>query len=71
MVIPSTGCCSFPCQEVIEGGVHYDLFDDKVKLRVYLAMLYFLACLVMGAQKKLYFLSAMNLTYFVLNQNCK
>ena len=56
---------------MIEGGVHYDLFDDKVKLRVYLAMLYLLACLVIGAQKKLYFLSAMNLTYFVLNQNCK
>ena len=37
-------------------------------------MQYFLACFVMGAQKSyviLYFLSAMNLTYFVLNQNYK
>ena len=30
---PSTGCCSFPFQEVIEGGGHYDLFDDNVKLK--------------------------------------
>ena len=37
-------------------------------------MQYFLACFVIGAQKSyviLYFPSAMNLTYFVLNQNCK
>ena len=33
MVIPSTGCCSFLCQKVIEGGVHHDLFDNNVKLK--------------------------------------
>ena len=30
---PSTGCCSFPFREVIEGGSHYDLFDNNVKLK--------------------------------------
>ena len=32
MVIPSTSSCSFPCQEVIEGGVHYDVSDNYLKL---------------------------------------
>ena len=33
MVISSTGCLSCSCQEVIEGGVHHELFDNDVKLK--------------------------------------
>ena len=33
MVIPSTGCCSYSCQEVTEGDIHYDVFDDYVELK--------------------------------------
>ena len=33
MVIPSTGFCSFPCQELIEGVVHCHVFDNYVKLK--------------------------------------
>ena len=33
MVIPSTGCSLFPCQEVIEGGVDHDVFDNYVTLK--------------------------------------
>ena len=33
MVIPSTGCCSLHCQEVVEGDIHYDEFDDYVELK--------------------------------------
>ena len=30
MVIPSTGCCLYPCQELIEG---YDVFNNYVELK--------------------------------------
>ena len=53
MVIPSTDCCSFPYQKVIEGGVHYDLFDNNIKWKGLSVNAVFLACFVMGAQKNL------------------
>ena len=58
MVIPSTGCCSFLCQKV-EGGVHYDLFDNNVKLKGLSGNAVFPCMLCCGAQKSyviLYFL---------------
>ena len=33
MVISLTGCCSYSCQEVTEGDIHYDEFDDYVELK--------------------------------------
>ena len=34
MVIPSTSCCLYSCQELIEGGVFcYDVFNNYVELK--------------------------------------
>ena len=59
MVIPLTDLCSFPCQKVIEGGVHHNLFDNNVKLGGLSGNAVFPCMLCYGAQKSyviLYFL---------------
>ena len=53
MVIPLTDLCSFPCQKVIEGGVHHDLFDNNVKLGGLSGNAVFPCMLCYGSSKKL------------------
>ena len=53
MVIPSTDCCSFPCQKAIEGGVHYDLFENNIKWKGLSGNAVFPCMLCYGGSKKL------------------